>query len=842
MEVITPVDHATPWCSPMVVVPKKDSGNVRICVDLSKLNQSVRRQLHPIPGIEYTIAQIKGATVFSKLDANHGFWQIPLEEKSQDLTTFLTPWGRFKFKVLPFGITSAPEYFQKRIHAALGDQRNVKAYIDDILIWGSTQAEHDKVLVEVLEKLQKEGITLNKEKTVFSQPKIKFLGFELSADGISLDQERVKAISEMEPPTDVKGVQRYLGMINFSGRYIPNRSEILKPIHELLNKNNEWIWDKPQQKAFDTIKNLLTTAPHLAFYDPNLQTMISSDASSFGIGGVLLQREKSGTFKPVSYISRSLTDAERRYSNIEREALGIAWACDKLKDYIVGKDIIIETDHKPLLKILTSKNLDELTPRLQRIRLRMMRYSYNLVYTPGKHLITADCLSRNPLKDTENYDLEEELTYYVRQVISNVPTTDENIQKILHCQRQDPICMKLRNLIIDGWPEKSEIPDQLKTFFNVKEELSVADDLVLRGTRIYVPEALREEMLKRIHVGHLGITKCRLRASNSLWWPGISREIAKMVESCPQCIQHRKNKNEPLIPAEFPSRPWQIAAMDLFKLSGQWFIVLTDCYSRYFEIATLRSLTSHQVIEKCKSVFSRHGIPEEIRTDSGTQFTMRQGSEFQQFSKDYNFKLKTSSPHFHQSNGAAEAAVKVAKCILKKNKEDPYLALLSYRNTPISNGFSPAQLLMGRRLRDNLPVLPGLLTEKPDLSDLKQRERNYREKYKRNYDSRHGAKSLGSLKSGDSVWISDVGKPGTVVKTATEPRSYIVRTDTRDLRRNRFHLLPFPDDLKSTPSRDNVTEQNSTSVCTRSPKPQEDNSSYKTRHGRQVHPPRRLDL
>ncbi|XP_054259732.1 uncharacterized protein K02A2.6-like [Macrosteles quadrilineatus] len=658
MEVITPVDHATPWCSPMVVVPKKDSGNVRICVDLSKLNQSVRRQLHPIPGIEYTIAQIKGATVFSKLDANHGFWQIPLEEKSQDLTTFLTPWGRFKFKVLPFGITSAPEYFQKRIHAALGDQRNVKAYIDDILIWGSTQAEHDKVLVEVLEKLQKEGITLNKEKTVFSKPKIKFLGFELSADGISLDQERVKAISEMEPPTDVKGVQRYLGMINFSGRYIPNRSEILKPIHELLNKNNEWIWDKPQQKAFDTIKNLLTTAPHLAFYDPNLQTMISSDASSFGIGGVLLQREKSGTFKPVSYISRSLTDTERRYSNIEREALGIAWACDKLKDYIVG----------------------------------------------------------------------------------------------------------------------------------------------------------------------------------------ISREIAKMVESCPQCIQHRKNKNEPLIPAEFPSRPWQIAAMDLFKLSGQWFIVLTDCYSRYFEIATLRSLTSHQVIEKCKSVFSRHGIPEEIRTDSGTQFTMRQGSEFQQFSKDYNFKLKTSSPHFHQSNGAAEAAVKIAKCILKKNKEDPYLALLSYRNTPISNGFSPAQLLMGRRLRDNLPVLPGLLTEKPDLSDLKQRERNYREKYKRNYDSRHGAKSLGSLKSGDSVWISDVGKPGTVVKTATEPRSYIVRTDTRDLRRNRFHLLPFPDDLKSTPSRDNVTEQNSTSVCTRSPKPQEDNSSYKTRHGRQVHPPRRLDL
>ncbi|XP_054267309.1 uncharacterized protein K02A2.6-like [Macrosteles quadrilineatus] len=659
MDVITPVDHATSWCAPMVVVPKKDRTQVRICVDLTMLNKNVFRQTHSIWGIDYTMARIKDAKVFSKLDANHGFWQIALAEESQDLTTFLTPWGRYKFKVLPFGITSAPEYFQKRIQKTLGSQRNCLAHIDDILVWGSSQEEHDLILNEVLKKLRNAGITLNKDKCVFSQPEVQFLGHHLSSRGVQISHERVKAILEMKPPSDIKEVQRFLGMINFCGKYIPNRSEILKPIHDLLKEKNEWFWGEQQQHAFESIKKLLTSAPQLAFYDPRLPTLVSADASSYGLGGLLLQKHHDGKFRPVSYISRSLTEAEKSYSNIEREALAITWACDKLRDYIIGREIVIETDHKPLVKILSSKNLDDITPRLQRMRLRMMRYSYSVTYTPGKHLAPADCLSRCPIPSKETYDMEEEIEAFVQNVVENIPTTDENINRLREAQQADPIFRKIAVYCHTGWPEKSQLPSQLVPYFSVKDEISLMDNLLLRNSRIIVPSSLCQEMLHRIHVGHLGATKCREKARFSLWWPGMASDINMMVASCPTCIKHRENRNEPLIPSEFPKRPWEKAAMDLFKLNGKWFIVITDQFSRYFEIATLQSLTASEVIEKCKSTFSRHGIPEVLYSDSGTQFGIT-SAEFRKFAKEYNFLCKTSSPQFHQSNGSAEAAVKIA--------------------------------------------------------------------------------------------------------------------------------------------------------------------------------------
>ena len=235
--VIVRVEQPTDWCAPMVVVPKKD--DVRICVDLTKLNESVRLERHEMPSVEYTLGQLSDARIFSKLDANSGFWQVPLADESALLTTFITPFGRFCFKRLPFGISSAPEHFQRRMSAILEGIDGVLCQMDDILILGATQSQHDERIREVLKRLQKENVTLNSKKCQFSVQEVKFLGQTINESGISPDQDKVKAIIDMPEPTDVSGIRRFLGMINQLGKFTPHLAEITKPMRDLLSKKND---------------------------------------------------------------------------------------------------------------------------------------------------------------------------------------------------------------------------------------------------------------------------------------------------------------------------------------------------------------------------------------------------------------------------------------------------------------------------------------------------------------------------------------------------------------------------------------------------------------------------
>ena len=247
---------------PMVVVPKKD--DVRICVDLTKFTESVRRERHDIPYIEYTLGQLSDARIFSKLDANSGFWQVPLAGESAFLTTFITPFGRFCFKRLPFGISSAPEHFQRRTSAFLEGIDGVLCQMDDILIFGATQSMHDEHIREVLRRPQKENVTLNSKKCQFSVQEVKFLGQTINELGISPDQDKVKAIIEMPEPTesDVSGSRRFLGMINQLGKYTPHLAESTKPMRDLLSKKNDWTWWHAQQMCFVAqLKESLTSAP-----------------------------------------------------------------------------------------------------------------------------------------------------------------------------------------------------------------------------------------------------------------------------------------------------------------------------------------------------------------------------------------------------------------------------------------------------------------------------------------------------------------------------------------------------------------------------------------------------
>ena len=311
--VISKVNEPTEWCAPMVVVPKPNA-DVRICVDLTKLNGSVCRERHILPSVEQILAQLNGAKIFSKLDANSGFHQIRLDKESTLLTTFITTYDRFCYNRLPFGITSAPEHFQRRMSEILSGLPGTLCLIDDTLVYGSNQEEHDERLKAALDKIKAGGLTLNKEKCQFSQEKVTFLGQVTDATGIRPDPKKVKAIVNMKEPTDKSELRRFLGMVNQLNKFSQNQAEISKPLRDLLSIRNEWHRGHPQQKAFEQLKKELSDPGRiLVHYNPGAETIVSADASPYGLGAVLTQLQDNGEWRPVTYHSRSMSDAEKRY-------------------------------------------------------------------------------------------------------------------------------------------------------------------------------------------------------------------------------------------------------------------------------------------------------------------------------------------------------------------------------------------------------------------------------------------------------------------------------------------------------------------------------------------------
>ena len=339
------------------------------------------------------------------------------------MITFITPFGQYCFNRVPFGITSAPEYFQKRMSQILAGLPGVVCMIDDTLVYGGTQEEHDRSLKAVLHRIKEEGGTLNFEKCTFSHHTVKFLGHIIGPEGIAADPDKLEEIQKMKAPTNVSEVRRFLGIVTQLSKFIPQNADISKPLRELLRHNNQWVWSEYQQAAFERLKQYLVSPPVLAKYDPRKETKVAADASQYGIGAVLIQKQDDGTYRPVTYASRALTLTEQRYAQVEKEGLAVNWACERFRDYLIGIAFHIETDHKPLVSLLGKKNLDELTPRIQRFRMRLMGYKYSISHLPGKDLITADALSRAPVTQPSRQDdvLIQEVQAFVDLIISSFP-------------------------------------------------------------------------------------------------------------------------------------------------------------------------------------------------------------------------------------------------------------------------------------------------------------------------------------------------------------------------------------------------------------------------------------
>ena len=455
--------------------------------------------------------------------------------------------------------------------------------------------------------------------------------------------------------------------------------------------------------------------------------------------------------------------------------LAVIFGLNKFHNYVYGKAISIITDHKSLTFIV-KKPLSKASQRIQSMLLKIQDYNFDLQYKQGTRIPVADALSRSPSIETNS-------TVTVNNLIE-IPLNKNSLLKFKHATEEDQVLKQLKNVISSGWPQnKEDLTPEFRSYFHYRDEMTIEDGIILRSERIVVPSSLRYEMKTKIHTGHMGINSCLRRARTYLYWPGMSSEIKLFVENCSTCSTYHYNQpTQPLYVHTIPERPWQKLGMDIFTLNTRNYLVTVDYYSQFFEIDYLSTMTSSTIIHKLKAHFARYGLPDIIYSDNGRQLVSK---EFKDFCEKYEIKQETSSPGNSKANGAAEAAVKIAKNLMKrslKNHEDPYLALLCHRNTPQEDTkATPVQRLIGRRTKTLIPTVPSLL--QPGNISLENVVNDREEKQRKmcsKYSSRH---VLPSLNSNDNVRMQPIDgskdwKQATVVTPVeNNSRSYIVEDE-----------------------------------------------------------------
>ena len=324
LDIIERVSGPSTWVSPAVFAPKPNKDDVRICVDMRCANEAIQREKVPIPTVDEVLEELNGSTVFSKLDMNMGFHQIELEEGSRDITTFSAGDSLFRYKRLSFGINSAPEQYQNIVRQTIAGCPGAINIADDIVVHGKTTEEHDRNLVALLNRLQERNLTLNKEKCKIRMGQIVFMGLLLNKHGVGPTEEKVKAIRETEAPSNAAELRSFLGLVSFSSRFLPDFATTAEPLRRLTRQGTKWHWGREENNAFEALKKQLAEASMMAFYDKEEPTEVVTDASPVGLGAILVQ-EKQRVKRAVAFVSRSLSDVERRYSQTEKEALAVVW-------------------------------------------------------------------------------------------------------------------------------------------------------------------------------------------------------------------------------------------------------------------------------------------------------------------------------------------------------------------------------------------------------------------------------------------------------------------------------------------------------------------------------------
>ncbi|XP_043224352.1 uncharacterized protein K02A2.6-like isoform X1 [Amphibalanus amphitrite] len=535
------------WAAPVVPVKKSD-GSIRLCgsYDLT-VNTATSLESYPLPRTEELFAVLSGGRYFTKIDLREAYLQLELDSQSQMYTTINTHKGLFCVTRLAFGIKSAVAIFQREMETLLAGVPHTAVFLDDLCVTGKTPAEHLSNVREVLQRLSDAGLKINVRKTTWLAREVCYLGHRISSAGIQPSDDKVSAVMSAPEPKNLPELRAYLGLLQYYSRFLPRLSTVAAPLYNLGKKDAPWVWGPSQQSSFQETKRLLCSAPVLCHYQQSLPLVLTTDASPEGVAAVLSHPDaRSGADRPIAYASRRLSAAERNYSQLDKEALGVVFGIVKFHQYLYGRRFVVKTDHKPLLGLLSPhKSLPQVvSPRMVRWKLTLTGYDFDLKYVPGKEISNADGLSRlpapfcppdppPPAEVVQMLDAAESLV---------------SVAQLQAATRRDPAVSAAYIFTRDGWPEVCP-RDELSFFFNHRHELSIENGCLLWGLRVVVPTQLRSRVLSLLHSGHPGMTAMKQLARSVVWWPGLDGQIEDRVRACQACqadkgIRHSRQRGE----------------------------------------------------------------------------------------------------------------------------------------------------------------------------------------------------------------------------------------------------------------------------------------------------------
>ena len=638
------------------------------------------------------------------------------------------------------GFLASQDAYTERFDAIIADVPRKSKCVDDTVMWDDNLEAHWWRVVDFLELVGSSGVVLNPTKFQFASTDVDFAGFRLTASEVKPLAKYIDAIKSFPRPNNISDVRAWFGLVNQVSQY-GRTARLMAPFKPLLSPKTRFVWNQSLEDAFERSKTDIVKEIEkgVEIFDPARRTCLCPDWSTTGIGYWLHQKHCScnaltpgccpSGWRVTLAGSRFLRDAEKRYAPVEGEALAVAWSLEDSRFFTMGcHDLIIASDHKPLTKILGDRELADIqNPRLFRIKQRTMMWKYRLVHVPGRTIPASDATSRYPTRSaaqaetntlaairipaSEDDSLETAVVAAARASTPRLgAVTWERVRDFTH---RDGDLRKLAEMVAAGFPaSRDKVPESLHPFWQFRDRLSTIDGVVMMDDRIVVPAPLRSEVLQALHAAHQGTSKMGHRAITAIFWPGISIDIETTRNRCPECWRMAPSHPPmPPVPPSIPIRPFQAIAADFCVARGTGYLVVVDRFSGWPHVVA--SLSGAAGFSRALvAYFATYGVPEELSTDGGPEFTAKDTAALLQ---RWGVRHRLSSAHHPQSNGRAEVAVKSMKRLLTSHTdgnggldtEAVAAGLLAYRNTPdLETGMSPAQIVFGRNLRDLLPVAP----------------------------------------------------------------------------------------------------------------------------------------
>ena len=737
-----PPGQATEWCARMVVVAKK-SGQPRRTVDYQKLNTACKRETHHTPTPFDMVSGVPQHSYKTVADAFWGFHQVELDEESRRLTTFITPWGRFQYRRTPMGHCSASDAYTRRFDDTIKDVPRKYKCVDDTLLYDAGIEDAFWHTYDFLATCAAKGITLKPEKFQFCRREVDFVGFRMGWEEYKPSEGTLTAVRSFRMPDTptLTDIRSWYGFVNQLAPFLAT-SSLMAPFRELLKKNSgkRVFWDEVLQEKFKKVQETICSLARdgLTYYDKSRPTVALTDWSKDGIGFAILQQYCHCQSSAAPFCcrdgwrialcgSRHLTPAEAGYAAVEGEALAVVWCLKKARLLLLGcPNLVVVTDHRPLVKLFSDRALkDIVNPRLFRLKEKTLQYRFVIKYSPGKRNCAADFLSRFPAlrvaPDEDDIDLDSDIEAAVAAAtvadIGEAMTMDEDT--VATAAAGDPTYQLLHSRVTNNdWPpQKAQEMACLRPFYNVRDRLSLSDDLVVYSfedgcLRLVIPEPLRPKVATNLHAAHQGLDSMLRRARQTVYWPGMEGDLQHHRSRCTTCELNAPSQlDESLSMAPTPEYPFQHTVVDMFQIDGRNYMAYADRLTGWLEIAYFPNGTpSWRLINRLRQYFTRWGAPEELSMDGGTNLV---SDEMNTFLKKWGVRTRLASAYHPQSNGRAEAAVKSAKRIVRDNLapdgsldcDSVSAATLQYLNTPLREiNKSPAQLASGRQLRDGVPT------------------------------------------------------------------------------------------------------------------------------------------